>query len=229
MSGVKKGRDTKEHNGFLSWMLNNWGGGGGALLAEYMSVNLFGPHVDHLLKVRSKRRFKCDPGCTSRNFENVASIYKKLMPSIPCKSVPSLAAEDETACIPEVRWMNMDPVRDVLLGFCGEKSNDHKCSEDFMVVVANDPGAYQRIKDAFDNNVIGYMIRVIMINPLHIDLPPLVVLSMPTCNMFDHTDVQRQWAKVDDLYNEHIKPVLGGDLICHSSDGDSRRRKLMHY
>ena len=183
---------------------------GGPRLAEYMSVNLFGPHVDHLLKVKSKRRFKCDPGCTSRNFENVASIYKKLMPSIPCKSVPSLAAEDETACIPEVRWMNMDPVRDVLLGFCGEKSDDHKCSEDFMVVVGNDPGAYQRIKGAFDNNVIGYMIRVIMINPLHTDLPPLVVLSMPTCNKFDHTDVQRQWAKVDDLYNEHIKPVLGG-------------------
>ena len=48
------------------------------------------------------------------------------MPSIPCKSVPSLAAEDETACIPEVRWMNMDPVRDVFLGFCGEKSDDQK-------------------------------------------------------------------------------------------------------
>ena len=159
-----------------------------------MSVNVFGPHVDHLLKVRSKRRFKCDPGCTSRNFENVASIQKKLMPSIPCKSVPSLAAEDEkTACIPEVRWMNMDPVRDVLLGFCGETSDDRKCSEDFMVVVGNDPGAYQRIKDTFDNNVIGYMIRVIMLNLLHTDLPPLVVLSMPTCNKFDHTDLQRQW------------------------------------
>ena len=82
------------------------------------------------------------------------------MPSISCKSVPSLAAEDETACIPEVRWMNMDLVRDVLLRFCGEKSDEHKCSEDFMVVVRNDPGAYQRIKDAFDNNVIGDMIRV---------------------------------------------------------------------
>ena len=68
-----------------------------------------------------------------------------------------------------------------------------------------------------------------MINPLHIDLPPLVVLSMPTCNKFDHTDVQSQWAKVDDLYNEHIKPVLDGGLIGRSSDGDSRRRKLMHY
>ena len=56
--------------------------------------------------------------------------------------------------------MNMDLVRDVLLRFCGEKSDEHKCSEDFMVVVRNDPGAYQRIKDAFDNNVIGDMIRV---------------------------------------------------------------------
>ena len=35
-------------------------------------------------------------------------------------------------------------------------------------------------------------------------------------------------AKVDDLYHEHIKPVLGGGLIGHSSDGDSHRRKLMH-
>ena len=104
-----------------------------------------------------------------------------------------------------------------------------KCSEDVMVVVKNNPGAYQRIKDAFDNNVIGYMIRVIMTNPLHIDLPPLVVLSIPTCNKFDHTDVQRQWVEVDDLYNEHIKPVLGWGLIGHSSDGGSRRRTFMHY
>ena len=201
---------------------------GGPRLADYVAVNLFEPHIDTILKVRCERRIQYCLGISPKNFENAASIYSKIMPTLSCDAVPSLAAEDETACIQEARWVNMGHLRDTILGFCGEKSVNHKCSEDIAVVFGNDPGAYERIKEAFDKNVVSSMIRVIMINPLHPLLPPLVVLAMPTCNKFDNLDIQRQWNTVERLYDKYLKPVHKGNFIGHSSDGDSRRRKLMY-
>ncbi len=67
--------------------------------------------------------------------------------------------------------------------------------------------------------------HVIMINPIHIDLPPLVCLLQATCNKFTHADVSRQLDELKELYNIYLLPVLG-PFVGHSSDGDSRRRKL---
>lgn len=49
---------------------------------------------------------------------------------------------------------------------------------------------------------------------------------MPTCNKFDTTFVYRQWQEVQRLYERDLEPVIG-PLIGNSSDGDSRRRKIM--
>ena len=49
---------------------------------------------------------------------------------------------------------------------------------------------------------------------------------MPTCNRFDTAFVYRQWQEVQRLYERDLEPVIG-PLIGNSSDGDSRRRKLM--
>ena len=37
--------------------------------------------------------------------------------------------------------------------------------------------------------------------------------------------MRRQWQETHQLYTRHLLHVLG-PLICHASDGDSRRRKL---
>ncbi len=71
----------------------------------------------------------------------------------------------------------------------------------------------------------GGFARVIMLNPLHKDLPPMVVLLQACCNTFTHEIVERQWEQIITLYNRHILPVLG-PLVGHASDGDARRRKL---
>ncbi|CAH3129959.1 unnamed protein product [Porites lobata] len=48
---------------------------------------------------------------------------------------------------------------------------------------------------------------------------------MTTCNRFDHEFVFRQRQTVERLYEKELQDIVG-PLIGHSSDGDSRRRKL---
>ncbi len=68
--------------------------------------------------------------------------------------------------------------------------------------------------------------RVMLINPLHKNLPHLALMIMPTCNRFSHLDVRRQWEEIRVAYEECLQDVLG-PVIGNSSDGDSGRRKLM--
>ena len=49
---------------------------------------------------------------------------------------------------------------------------------------------------------------------------------MPTCNRFDTEFVYRQWQEIERLFEGELEATLG-PLIGHSSDGDSRRRKIM--
>ena len=49
---------------------------------------------------------------------------------------------------------------------------------------------------------------------------------MPTCNRFDTDFVHRQWQGTERLFEEELEATLG-PLIGRSSDGDSRRRKIM--
>ena len=82
------------------------------------------------------------------------------------------------------------------------------------------------ITSVFNNYKIGTYARAIILNPLHPNLPRLPVLIMPTCNKFDSNFVFRQWQEVQRLHEAEIESVVG-PLIGNSSDGDSRRRKIM--
>eukprot|EP00112_Aurelia_sp_Birch-Aquarium-sp1_P001683 Seg1182.1 transcript_id=Seg1182.1/GoldUCD/mRNA.D3Y31 product="hypothetical protein" protein_id=Seg1182.1/GoldUCD/D3Y31 len=94
------------------------------------------------------------------------------------------------------------------------------------IKVGADPDAYQRIEKACSNLKKGSYLRVIMINPLHKRIPKLVIFISITCNMFDHRDVKEQWNECKSLYAFHLEEILG-PVVGNSSDGDSRRRKLM--
>ena len=56
--------------------------------------------------------------------------------------------------------------------------------------------------------------------------PKIPVLITPTCNRFCHALVCSQWCRLRQLFKQFLEPVLG-PLIGNSSDGDSRRRRLM--
>ena len=49
---------------------------------------------------------------------------------------------------------------------------------------------------------------------------------MPPCNRFDTDFIHRQWQEIERLFEEELEATLG-PVIGHSSDGDSRRRKIM--
>ena len=118
---------------------------------------------------------------------------------------PVLAAEDEMSIVGTIQY-HQD--RDELLGFCGPIL-DHQCMENNHITVGNDQQAYERLVNAFAENVIGKYAGVILLNPLHEKLPRLVALLMPTCNRFSHHAVYRQWQKIQNLYEEHLEHVLG--------------------
>ena len=85
---------------------------------------------------------------------------------------------------------------------------------------------FKSIANTFEQCKIGTYRRAILLNPLHPKLPRIAVLTTPTCNKFDHTFVYRQWQDVEWLYEQELKPIMG-PFIGHSSDGDSRQRKIM--
>ena len=116
--------------------------------------------------------------------------------------------------------------KDELLGFCGIKGPNHQCLDHFTVKVGEGEEGYNTIFSAFRKNVIGNYTRAIILSPIAPNLPRLPILIMPTCNCFDTEFVHRQWQEIERLFENELEGTLG-PLIGHSSDVDSRRRKLM--
>jgi hypothetical protein len=197
---------------------------GGPRLADFVSQNLLGPHLHTIYKWRQQKQPHVKPGLYEQNFVELSEIYKKAKQRLELnQDVPVLICEDETAIINDITW---DQRSDRLFGFCGKDGEDHKCMHDCELTVGDDDGAYNKLVSTFQTFKKGTSARVMMINPLHKDLPRLPVMLMCTCNKFDSEFVQEQWRRVDELYEKHLKPVLG-PKIGNSSDGDARRRKAM--
>lgn len=195
---------------------------GGPRLASFIGINLFGPEIHSVYRWRNKKGVQLEFGMAKRNFEVLAKVYKEAMQSIGLCKIPVEAAEDETAIVQEVSYLQE---RDVLTGFCGAVGADHMCSDDFNIKIGEGEEGYNAITDAFSKNKIGNYARVILINPLHPALPKLPAMIMPSCNCFDHKFVNDQWRELSDYYDAYIKPVMG-PLLGFASDGESRRRKL---
>ena len=196
---------------------------GGPRIANFVAINLGGPEIHSIYRWRNQHRTELDGGIKETNFKQLSVLYKEAMATGKVGPVPVLAAEDETGIIGQISYNQRT---DELLGFCGVKGTEHKCLDYFTVSVGEGEEGYKSIVNAFEQCKIGTYGRAILLNPLHPKLPRIAVLTMPTCNKFDHTFVYRQWQDVERLYEQELKPIMG-PLIGHSSDGDSRRRKIM--
>ena len=100
------------------------------------------------------------------------------------------------------------------------------------MVIGDDDGSYERMRCAFTDRVRGGYCRAIIVNPLHPDLPKLVVVVQVTCNRFTAAHVRDQWDRLRALWYRgdagergNLGKILG-PLIGHASDGDARRFKL---
>ena len=172
----------------------------------------------------SQHRVALNGGIPLKNFKKLACVYENVMKIHGLLSVLVLAAEDETAIIGQVTY---NEGKDEVLGFCGVNGDHHyQCLDSFCVPVGDGEEGYKAITSAFNSYKIGTFAQAIILNPLHPKLPRLPVLIMATCNKFDSDFVFRQWPGVQRLYEAEIEPIVG-PLIGNSSDGDSRRRKMM--
>ncbi len=195
---------------------------GGPKVCAFVSDNLNGPHIDTIKRWHSKLSVRYNFSDLRNNVKIVADIYAMHKEKLGIKGkVPYLKIEDETAIEPRPEY---DQRLNIVWGYCGLKEN-HKCKDFYAIEVGNNEGAYEKLVKDMDSSTLAKNARAILINPLHKDLPRLVLHLQATCNTFTHHDVLRQWQMYDEFCREILDPVLGPDM-GKGSDGDSRRRKL---
>ena len=197
---------------------------GGPRTSRLIASNLMGPSDE--TQRRSRKHFVIQyrpEGLSENMFQYAAEVYRALKDKYQIEGdVLVQTAEDETSIISKSEWsIKFDEV----WGWCGKEEENHRCDPSFVHKVGSGATAYDRLKAAFQCNRAAGLARVIMLNPLHKDLPSMVILLQATCNKFDHDMVKHQWEKIQLLYNKHLLKVLG-PLVGNGSDGDSRRRKL---
>jgi hypothetical protein len=141
---------------------------------------------------------------------DMVPMYKALVKREGIKpgSVHVKLADDETATLRELLW---NEANDTLGGSCGLKMEHvgqrHKSRDDCVILIhAGGVAGYKAILDAFGayQICIGDYGRIIMYNPCHKKLPPVVILVAPTCNRFDKEYVDRQWRCVSRICNVHL-------------------------
>ena len=195
---------------------------GGPRLANFIAANLYGPEVHSIYRWRKQHSITLYDGINIENFKMAANIYSHSMKNAKLTQVPVELSEDETVIIKKITY---DEKTDSFIGFCGIEEDNHQCMTNIAIKVGDGEHGYQQIVNAFTNYRIGNYARVVMINPVHPNLPKIPIFNMTSCNSFDAGIVQSQAFLNEQYYNEHLKDILG-PLIGFASDGDSRRRKM---
>ena len=94
---------------------------------------------------------------------------------------------------------------DSIVGFCGPKGPDHQCDcNSYNIVIGDGEDAYEIIANAWETQQLAGHLRLMVVNPLHKQLPSLSVMAHATCNRFDAAWIKRDWARTRALAEEHI-------------------------
>ena len=214
---------------------------GGCKLYSLISDNL---SICHERSVRGKISTSATflPGVQEQNIVNLVQFYKNAKKKYNVTSdVAYFLASDETACDSRPGW---DPLTDTFVMFCGKQCLNkcptvaqcrkrgtcpevHQCNwKGFSrEPLGSSSEGYTRLKTQFEEDKLTTHARVVMVNPLHSNLPPMPILFMGTCNAFTcDLYIEPQRALLEKWCRSHLDPVLG-HCVGWSSDGDSRRRK----
>ena len=216
--------------------------GVGKKIYAVMSANLGLQHERTARKhLRTGASFKY--GVHEDNFVLAAHIYKETKKQLGIDGlILTQMSEDETQIINQPSWFVEG---DCIIGFCGrhctnkcakvagcrkrgECESVHQCDHTGTnhVKIGTGESGYDIMESQYQSMRVATNLRVVIINPLHPQLPRLPILLMGTCNAFAAADfVRPQWILLEALYDKHLAPVLG-PMIGHASDGDPRRRKL---
>ena len=108
----------------------------------------------------------------------VGKLYEAMMKSKGIKPpVMYERAEDDTT-VPGASEYNQR--LDSLVGFCGQLAQDgqpHVCDPHCSIVIGEGDDAYSIIENAHTNYQLAGYLRVVVINPLHLQLPRLTAVS----------------------------------------------------
>ena len=235
-----RGRKTQEETQHLLQVIRVMGG---AKVYNVLSANL-GLPVERTVRKWSSISRRGTPfvyGVCANNFIQVGNMYKRWKKRKGIELlVPVKLAEDETSINPALQW---DYATDTLVGSCGAMCSGacttvpqcvkqgcpdrHACAwqaNDITIVVGDHAQSYEQVTQFYQKRRVARHLRAIIANPLHPDLPRLVLVLTGTCNTFSYRDyVKPQWDEVETMYDRYVAPILG-PRIGHSSDGDPRRR-----
>ena len=198
------------------------------------SLRLFSQNAEGV-SVRQVQRMKADlmhhfnPGTDEEAIKYVASVYKDRVAALglPRGEVVLVeTAEDETGILADLVY---DGRRDAVLGSCGKSGDGHKCDFSHMTVLGSDgAGGVGSVAAKVDSECDDYVraghARLVILNPLHDQLPRMVISFSPTCNKFTAADVGAQWDDLQPLLKKHLEPI-GMEVVGCASDGDARRFK----
>ena len=126
---------------------------------------------DTVLRDLKEKTSVCKPVFQDLIFEKVRKMYQDLMTEHNIKSALVEIAEDETSL---VRHLTYCQKSDLIIGSCEPESPDHQCLEYYVHKVGDNEGAYNALVNFFSKSLLSSMARVIIFNPLHINLPTLV-------------------------------------------------------
>ena len=180
-------------------------------------------------------------GVHRSNFVLLRDLYKSTMSSKQIVGpIPCMLAEDETSLNCVLQW---DSSTDQVVGSCGKLCglgcttikdcrrkgcmDPHSCVYDtdtLALIIGDDGNSFARLSEYIKKSKIARQLRVIIINPLHKDLPKIPLVVIGTCSTYSYAEYLRsQWQAVEALFDTVFNPI-GLFQHGHSSDGDSRRR-----
>ena len=179
---------------------------GGPQLANFIAINIFGPELHSIWRWRKQKSLKLTPGISEENFIKLKQLYQEARKATNLPRAHVIMAEDETAITAHVDYC---ADTDCLVGFCGEKGENHSCKEACNIQVGDGEEGYVNTTNAFQTHKIGSLARAVIVNPLHPGLPKVPILIHSTCNKFDSAFVKRQWDELQRLYRLHLHDQLG--------------------
>mmetsp|Transcript_15948 Transcript_15948/g.49340 ORF Transcript_15948/g.49340 Transcript_15948/m.49340 type:complete len:428 (-) Transcript_15948:389-1672(-) len=194
---------------------------GGPRTMRFFRATLAGMHQRTIERHWAKNRIEYRLGLDEDMIRELAELYKNMCSNLGTR-LPLIAqlATDETGVKAEFAY---SPTQYSLLGGCGTKQAE-ECVETLEACRHRiaDENPYGAMLPYFDKQRLATYLSLTMINPLHVRVPALPCLILPTDNRFNTEDVKRQHEALTKLVKRHFfKGIF--DFIGTASDGDPKR------
>ena len=201
---------------------------GGPKTTRFMHETLETAVDKTILDEWRRTRMYFDPGEAQWEvlITRVGRLYHDIMQSKSIKPPVMYERSEDDTTVPGASEFNQR--LDSLVGFCGRLTLDgqpHVCDPHCSIIIGEGDDAYDIIEGAHANYQLAGYLRVVVINPLHKQLPRLTIVVHAHCNRFDTAWLKRQWEQEEALCMRLVSPFLGDDLGS-GSDGDARRFTL---